>query len=722
MRARVALLIGLSCRPDSLVRIERGSVFCAKNPLRESRAKILSLLSRDASADLATIHPELPARVQTYSALEVFCARYRRAYAVYRAVLRERPPYLIKALLALADMAFLRHEISEDPLEELVQELSGSPAALATAEDFCAMVSLTVAEAVEERPLADLEFEFPISFGLNPKTLQDVLPMASIRFRAHELMKQVTALGYHLVRERVGRKDVFKLVEPKPGVERYFRIAHITAHMAKLARQPVASSETDGSMTEIARPMGEALTSTAVSMRALAEVLIKRLGKDIYHLETEPFPRYVLTVPLMPFLADGRHYDDYAQSWATASDFILPYTSLLQIPVAKELTLGELMNVHRAIRIFAALQTSMLRVTFGAYHEAALNSVLPVFTRERLTDMFRWTAPTLSAAGLDAAIDALCWSAQDGFLDLQYRPLLRAEQTYLLLPRVAASSSIARNTLTGVQRRVADAGTKFSNIVGEELKQRFAHVAVERPLRAGRRDVGDVDVTVLLDHRLYLFECKYSVLGANPHEFAELFEAVQHAGDQLRKTLGFLAEHPNPRGLLRSWFPNATEDELAVEHFRPCTLTATRVLSGMTSEEFPVRSWFSLRRLVHSGDIDVTGLVDGAVRGLRAKLWHGDSCGGVDLDDFLRPDGRSAAVRELYICPFTEIEFYHGDTIVARESVLAAFPTTLTEWREDLEKLGLAVEEFVEAADTVVMTEEFWTELGKRTPGQGPGP
>jgi hypothetical protein len=65
----------------------------------------------------------------------------------------------------------------------------------------------------------------------------------------------------------------------------------------------------------------------------------------------------------------------------------------------------------------------------------------------------------------------------------------------------------------------------------------FPHVAHERRLRAAGRDVGDVDVALLLDRRLYLFECKYSILGANTHEFADIFLDVK---DPLHQT-------PRPR-------------------------------------------------------------------------------------------------------------------------------------------------------------------------------
>jgi hypothetical protein len=94
MRARVALLVRLSCSPDALARAERDGVLCAKNPLRESRQALLSLLERDSPADLATIHPDLHARISTYAALESLCARYRRRYIDYRRALRTRPPGL----------------------------------------------------------------------------------------------------------------------------------------------------------------------------------------------------------------------------------------------------------------------------------------------------------------------------------------------------------------------------------------------------------------------------------------------------------------------------------------------------------------------------------------------------------------------------------------------------------------------------------------------------
>ena len=78
MRARVALLTSLFSWPDSLYRAEREWIFCAMNPLRETREPLLAQLARDTAADLAAVHPRLPARLETYRALESFSSRYRR--------------------------------------------------------------------------------------------------------------------------------------------------------------------------------------------------------------------------------------------------------------------------------------------------------------------------------------------------------------------------------------------------------------------------------------------------------------------------------------------------------------------------------------------------------------------------------------------------------------------------------------------------------------------
>ena len=220
-----------------------------------------------------------------------------------------------------------------------------------------------------------------------------------------------------------------------------------------------------------------------------------------------------------------------------------------------------------------------------------------------------------------------------------------------------------------------------------------------------------MDVALLLDRRLYLFECKYSILGANTHEFADIFLDVEHAREQLRAALDFLNGHQDLRALLRSWFPAASDADLVVEHVRPCILTSGRLLSGMTYEGVPVRDWFSFRSFVESGTIEVTGLVDRAVRGLRAKLWQGATCRGADLDDYLRSSGRVATVREQYLCAYTDIEFCDQHAVVAREGVLASFPTDIEEWREDFEKLGLPVEEIDEPADKIVTAEAFMARL-----------
>jgi hypothetical protein len=323
---------------------------------------------------------------------------------------------------------------------------------------------------VAERPISELELAFPLTFGLNAKTLNGVFPMASIRFRVHELTKQITALEYHLTHER-GRKDIYKLVEPREGIERYFRMAHITAQTRNVSRQTTSPPSGEGDGMQSARPLDEPLESPAVPLRVFAEVLIRKLGADLYHLEELPRPRYVLTIPLMPHLISGMNYDDYVREYATAADFILPYGALRQTRITDDLTLGGLMDAHRAIRFLAAVHTAMLRATFGAYQEAALNSMLPSFPRSQMIDLLRWAAPDVSDATLEAAIDTLCWSEHDTFLDLQYRPIVRMGNIYVLLPRVATHSALERNTLTSLHLRIPGAGPMFAQIVAREARR-----------------------------------------------------------------------------------------------------------------------------------------------------------------------------------------------------------------------------------------------------------
>ena len=102
-RARAALLVALTLSPMRLRRAERLSILSATNPLAESRSPLLDLLQRDDLSDFAS----LASRLQSYRALEGLVAPLRDEWRAYASILRNRPPALLKALLAVADTAFL---------------------------------------------------------------------------------------------------------------------------------------------------------------------------------------------------------------------------------------------------------------------------------------------------------------------------------------------------------------------------------------------------------------------------------------------------------------------------------------------------------------------------------------------------------------------------------------------------------------------------------------
>lgn len=683
VRARTAVIACLSCDASLRTLVEKRPLLYDPSLGRHPRLELVDLLAREGPAPLDTVSPGFGARLQTFRNLALAQNDLAPAFDEYRALLRARPPYLLKALIACADIAFLLRSLPEDQAQSLLSHL---PAVKADSpEEIAEVVSRVIAEASELAPVEHDDLNAEVAEGLRDPRLELVLRIGAARCALGEFQKSTVILGYEVVRDD---EATYTLRPPDMEFERRLRISHATGELARRTGGLHLSRRFAGAML----------------LHDFAKLYARRLGDRSIKVAERPFPRVVVSLPLAEyasrlFLERGNFLDDVMEM-TLHEDLQLHGVDLQEAVLSSSLTVGRYLELFRLFRLQTALHTALvLRGAQGAAH-LIVNSLLPVLTREQLAGVLYNAEGEATPENVDAFIDALTWPPPKSLrrgggtehLELQYTPLLQIRGQYLLAPRLVLNANALRNTFSAQRARIPTAGDAFTRAVAELLRKVFPHVAVER-----KYDIqglsGDVDVVVLHGAVLYLFECKHSLPAATTHEHRDLLEDVKTGAAQLLRAQQALPLDPALRNRLKQWFPDAEIGALNEWRYVPCVVTATRMFSGIELTGIPVRDIFSLENVLLRGSLEIIAAGAGDLMLRQYSFWRGEKFSPDDLEDYLRIGGLYWQTRGVHSVDLAVLEARVPPGV---SLVTETCRVTFESWEESvsrLDALGLRVVE-----------------------------
>lgn len=650
MRARTGVLAALALDADRLGRVERSGLLVASNPLAVSRRKLLDALANEDLSQFRGLAERLP----TYLALEQIAASHRDDYRSYRTILRHRPTQTLKALLAVADASFLVGSSSEALAEEIGV---GAFRYLAdrSPEHVATIASTVLDDAFRETEFSEAEENSEIWQGLDdPSTLDAVFGVGAARACLHDWMKHVTLLGYRIEERRTTsrtRSRVFVLLSPLQDFELTYAAGFLQIKLR--AGGALSSLPTNGAL---------------VGMDQLARAIVLR--SELFEVLDRPWPRGRMKMPrpgsgFYDEVLAQPYLEDFLTGEETFGDALVPPGHLLRTELAEGLTVNDFILLSRSFRFFCAFHTAMLHEVARRGARVVWNSMVVVLSAADLADIL--TASGVDAKALGSFIRVLSLDETAEFVDLQYTPFLRRDDSVTILPRVFACSNLVRNTMARQKVRVSNAGELFNDAVADVIRTAFPQVVVNCDVRSSSEH-GEIDVALLEEETLYLFECKHTLFGGSVHEHAELWNDIVEAVAQLQKCERILRDERARKAFLENRFPKGSRSFSKV-----ClvVVTSVRLFSGLEIEGVQVREWFTFRNFLKKGIFEV-GLSDGTTR-MRTlwSAWSGEQCSQSDLDEYLSPDSKVTRLRRSWFDACTRIELQTSVLTLAREGVSA---------------------------------------------------
>ncbi len=413
--------------------------------------------------------------------------------------------------------------------------------------------------------------------------------------------------------------NTLRVFAPEPNFERAYRLGYI--------RQ-----SNQGTVDE--RNFGKCFPTMASRVAAL---LADR--EELFFRKTEaPFKRIQFGIPdADPFFKLLReptlHFEEALELSLLSKELFVPINQLLTTHVYRSLHLSDLLAVQRlfyfcvtGLHLFCK-RHGLSRTEY--YYNSTVVSVFSATGGDVVSRL-------LGSEKTRDLLDLLTWkSDSSGIFDVQYQPIIDAGKFSLLPSAIIAASNVVRNTLQLCRLRFHSDGEKdpVADLLADSLRDAGFETATSVRY-VGDDGPGEIDVVAARDKRLFVFECKNSLLPCSSFELRTSFDYIGKAGRQLdRIRTAFRSGKLTAQLAARFGSKFSSQAQL-----HTCIATGNRMFVGLQSRGHTCRPVFELASFLAEGRwrlLIAPNELNIPVGGYERKLWHGDSCTAEDLAGFV---------------------------------------------------------------------------------------
>ena len=348
-------------------------------------------------------------------------------------------------------------------------------------------------------------------------------------------------------------------------------------------------------------------------------------------LAKEPISRYVVCVPFtaLPILAGDFLFSDEVSELVGLSieNFEREPDDPRKILIGRTLTAGDAIHIQRYFRFLKAIFDEHFNAIENSKEKRILRarSTLPIIKNDVFLQQL---SLLIGKEKAQEAIELLSLDTAHKFVDIQYRPFIKAGEWYVLAPAVIGYSNLARNIAiaNGLRQKLIDPkNDPMQGAVSSALTKAGFKVKTGHEYNIdGKRET---DIFCWRDGHLFVFECKNSYLPCSAHELSNTFEHLKTAEKQLSIRKRWLEKSGNKEKLLKSlkW-------DVPVSSIHTAVITANRLFTGFKQGEHPSRQAHEFINVILRGKIEGEGLPI-------KKFWKEDDFTTQDLVAYLDDGG-----------------------------------------------------------------------------------
>jgi hypothetical protein len=420
----------------------------------------------------------------------------------------------------------------------------------------------------------------------------------------------IDAFDYSLALDR--EKRIAILAPPSSDLERAIRIGYIQ------------------DFAQAAANNRDARSVPGVSLRDFAKNVYLATEGGFLELRKRPFERFRFHLPAHPKLITalqdtGLFMEEFIEFNKASNDFLSPVEDLLQHEFAPNLRFWDIVKVQRLFNFIRLYSSHRLLDLVDSRKDLLLQSMVPTFTDDELQEILAFVVEKEKVAGI---MGFLSWApGSKTMFDVQYQPIIPTKIGRLVPTSILGCSNSLRNSFQLCRTRLYPDGTRdpLSAVLVDAFKCHTDHV------RGGiayswKGENGELDVAALFDSRLFVVECKNSLLPTGPHELRTSYEYIHTAAEQLNRFTRAYRDTECREVLAKKLgWPISHSTQLVT-----CIVMSNRMLIGYRAAGHAVRSSGEFAAFLAKGEIQL---------GNESRcFWKGDKLTGEDVEDFIQRD------------------------------------------------------------------------------------
>lgn len=619
-------------------------------------------------------------------------------------ILRSRSKTLIRSLLALTELNFLSTHFKLQRLIKSKKIISFFDK-VRSPEDFASIISYIVCRANELKPIVEIELMIDIDTHIDSDEVEKTINLGVIIYNLKNTSKAISLFEYKLETLKTRYGLVFKLNPPSLDFEYFQKLGYVREEIVKPLAYYHAMDMVDFQQ---------------ISISKLAKFTVSRLKSTLTEWMCEPYQRVRLKIPIV----DGKHFlsplidnnciEDVMYYETLKHEYMILLDADSSIMITDNLDINSLLKISKSVSLFSYLNTWSIALYNDSDNLMSYNSLVRALnSQEFIDELSRYGFESKS---IEDFLNLISWNVTyDKFYDIQYRPIIKIEDNYILLPAAFCSSNILRNTQVSNKFRLQGKGQLFVNACKLLLQKNFKLVACERRVRS-KQQFTDIDLVVLNDTTLYLFECKHSIPPCSYHEMRDIWRDIRKGVQQLKLAITALSEPSKRKSYLAGWFPGGlpkNSDEIII---KPCILCSHRIFSGMAIDNIPIRDFQSFSVLMKDSILSMS-TVDNKKNEI-TKICYSTNSGdsiGYNLDEYLSENSRYFGMFEKEMTQVTFMnDFISNNKIrLASETFIysAYFADVNNEYIAKMDSLGFRRLPDMVSNLTLPVTEEELTKI-----------
>lgn len=383
----------------------------------------------------------------------------------------------------------------------------------------------------------------------------------------------------------------------------------------------------------VVRQLYDAQTNTLPTVAQFVSDAFRAGMGELFTIASEPLERLVFGLVMAepffaPITAERYFAEEAAQLVGVAIDSFLPDNEDVRtIRVSENLNIADITKVQRLFSFISAAYNERLKEIEddNLQNILRIRSVVPVMQREMLLEVLSMIVPRAKAEEL---LGLLALSESAEHIDLQYKPIIKAGDFYVIAPALLYKSNLSRNIIVGnkLRNELVEEQDPMQAAVVDALRE--AGFLVEPGFEFDIDDDRETDIFCWFQGHFFVFECKNSYHPCSAHELRTSYEHIKTAETQLNVRLSWLRNLDNQERLLKalSW------DVPATSNVHTGIITANRLFNGYRHGAHPIRQAHELINLVKRGVI-------GRGEQEPLRIWSGEQFSVGDLVDYL--EGRN---------------------------------------------------------------------------------